>query len=284
MNKIIKFLDEYLEKSNRESIGAVEANELLDKSGILKDNESRAGKPLRDLLRKGTLPHAFQMGGIGSSWVIPHSNRVKNRVSNYTSVKKQKKHIETIETKKATNGSINISELKKQLEKARKNYKPEKIKYLLIAEAPPDSLERFFYYENVSQHDYLFLGIAETLYPDLKKLFLEEGRKPKTKKLILQRLQCEGFYLFDLSELPISLLENNLTLQLPNLIKKMKSVINDDTRIILIKANVYDSAFHFLNREFKNIIDQRIAFPSQGWQPKFQIEFRKALKMSNYFK
>lgn len=283
MDKIIKFLDDYLSKSNIESIGAVEANELLAKMGILKDSEDRPGKPLRDLLRKGSLPHAFQIGGKGSSWKIPHSSVRINNDSNFSSAKRQEKNISPKQTQENSNKTINISTLKKQLEKARKNYKPEKVKYLLIAEAPPDSLERFLYYENVSQHDYLFLGIAEALYPELKKLFIEGGRKPETKKLILQRLQDEGFYLLDLSELPISILENNLSLQLPNLIEKIKSVINDDTRIILIKANVYDSAFNVLNRKFKNVIDQRIAFPGQGWQPKFQIEFKRALKIANYF-
>lgn len=277
MIEITAFLDEYLEKSNRESIGAVEANELLAKSGILKDNESREGKPLRDLLRKGTLPHAFRKDGKGSSWIIPHSDNTKNRVLNHFSVKRQTNDIATNKTSKKTNEPINISKLEKQLKKARKNYKPEKVKYLLIAEAPPDSLERFFYYQNVSQHDYLFLGIAEALYPVLKNQFLDDGRRPETKEIILRKFQQDGFYLLDLSELPLSLLESDLKSQLPNLIEKIKSVKNDDTHIILIKANVYDSFFHSLNAKFQNVINQRIAFPSQGWQKKFQIKFKKAL-------
>lgn len=280
MIDITKFLNKYLEKSNRESIGAVEANELLAKAGILKDSESRAGKPLRDLLRKGAIPHAFQMKGKGSGWIIPNSNNENNRVSN--SVKKQTKNNTHNQNKKVSNSSIKITEIKKHLENIRSNYKPEKVNYLLIAEAPPDNLERFFYYENVPHHDYLFLGIAKALYPNLKKRFLESGRRPETKKIILQKFKSEGFYLLDLSESPISLLKNNLSLQLPILIEKMESVVNNDTQIILIKANVYDFAFHVLNRKFKNVINQRIAFPSQGWQPKFQIEFKEALKIANY--
>ena len=280
MNKITTFLDEYLEKSNRKSIGAVEANELLAKSGILKDNESRAGKPLRDLLRKGTLPHAFQMNGKGSSWIIPHSTNTKNRLLNHPSVKRQINDIVTNKTSKKTNEPINTSKLKKQLDQARNKYKPEKVKYLIIAEAPPDSLERFFYYENVPQHDYLFLGIAEALFPVLKNQFIDNGRKPETKEIILRKFQQEGFYLLDFSELPLSLLESDLKSQLPNLIEKTKSVINDDTHIILIKANVYDSVFHSLNAKFKNVINQRIAFPGQGWQKEFQIKFKRALVMA----
>ena len=46
----------------------------------------------------------------------------------------------------------------KQLETARNKYKPEKIKTLVVGEAPPDSIDRFFYYEDVKKADYLFLG------------------------------------------------------------------------------------------------------------------------------
>lgn len=70
---ISQFLDEYLQKTGRESIGAVEANALLDKAGILKDNPQRPGLPLRNKLRKGELPYAYQVAGKGSEWVIPLS-------------------------------------------------------------------------------------------------------------------------------------------------------------------------------------------------------------------
>ena len=59
MDKIVNFLDEYLRKTGRESIGAVEANALLDKAGLLKDNPQRPGLPLRNKLRKGELPYAY---------------------------------------------------------------------------------------------------------------------------------------------------------------------------------------------------------------------------------
>jgi len=70
INEIIECIDEYLEQNNMKSITPPEANELLAKKGILKDNESRSGKPLRDLLRANELPHAYKNGVY---WVIPHS-------------------------------------------------------------------------------------------------------------------------------------------------------------------------------------------------------------------
>lgn len=270
-------------KSGRANIDPVEANSLLEKVGILKDSKDRPGKPLRDLLRKGKLPHAFQAGGKGSSWTIPHSNKGKSSVSNYSSVKKQVKKATSVNPTKTTETTTDISLLKKQLEKTRQKYKPETVKYLLVAEAPPDSLERFFYYNNVYQHDYLFLGVTEALYPKLKEKFLLSGRSSKIKHSILQTFQKDGFYLLDLSELPLSLLYTDLQSQLPNLVDKINSVVDNNTQIILIKANVYDIAFHFLKRKFKNVVDQRIPFPGQGGQRKFQDEFKQALKKVRYF-
>jgi len=282
MHRITKFLDDYLTKSGRADIGPVEANALLAKAGILRDSKDRPGKPLRDLLRKGKLPHAYQPDGKGSNWVIPHSNKGQSFFSNYTSVKQQKKSINVMPTK-IVEPTSDISQLKKQLEEARQKYKPETVKYLLVAEAPPDSLERFFYYDNVREHDYLFLGIAEALYPKLKEQYLLNRRNNEIKNSILQKFQQEGFYLLDLSELPLSLINTNLRSQLPNLIERIKSVANDNTQIILIKANVYDIAFQPLKKQFEKVIDQRITFPGQGGQRKFQDEFKQALKKVHYF-
>ncbi len=79
MNKdiqaIINYLDTYLTKTGRPSIDPVEANAVLAKAGLLSDSKDRPGKPLRNLLRDGQLPHAFQSGGKGSSWTIPHSGK-----------------------------------------------------------------------------------------------------------------------------------------------------------------------------------------------------------------
>lgn len=283
MSAITKFIDDYLTKSGRADIDPVEANALLAKAGILKDSKDRPGKPLRDLLRKGQLPHAFQAGGKGSSWTIPHSSKGKSSVSNYSSAKQKTKKATTVKPTKTTETTTDISQLKKQLEKARQKYKPETVKYLLVAEAPPDSLERFFYYDNVRQHDYLFLGVAEALYPKLKEQFLLSGRSSEIKNSILQTLQQDGFYLLDLSELPLSLLDTDLQSQLPSLVEKINSVADDNTQIILIKANVYDIVFYYLKPKFENVIDQRITFPGQGGQRKFQDEFKQTLKKAHYF-
>jgi hypothetical protein len=279
ITQIIKHLDDYLTHSVRQSIEPVEANALLKKAGLLLDSKDRPGKPLRDLLRKGQLPHAFQIGGKGSGWTIPHSSKRNTAPSNYSTDKLTVKTVVKKQPKQNTTVTVDISQVKQQLEKARLKYKPDNVKYLMIAEAPPDSLDRFFYYENVHQHDYLFLGVDEALYPDLKDKVIANGRDSDIKRSILLKFQADGFYLIDLSELPLSLLNNGLASQLPSLIEKINQVAKSDTKIILIKVTVYVTAFNTLRQHgFKNVIDSRIPFPGQGGQKLFQAEFKKVLK------
>lgn len=53
---IISIIDKYLEYDYKKDVlTAVEAAELLDKAGVLKDSLSRPGKPLRDILRADLL-------------------------------------------------------------------------------------------------------------------------------------------------------------------------------------------------------------------------------------
>lgn len=262
-------------------MGPVEANAVLAKAGLLKDNDLRKGKPLRDILRKGNIPHAYQAVGKGSEWTIPNSKRGKAITSNYLTSKQPTKKATVLKVQPQTSSNVDITQLKKQLGKARLKYKPETVKYLLIAEAAPDSIDRFFYYENVRQHDYLFLGVAQALYPDLKDNFITSGRSRDIKTSILKNLQADGFYLLDLSELPLSLMAGDLASQLPILFQNVKKVIDTKTKIILIKATVYDMAFSFLQQEgIKNLIDVRIPFPGQGGQILFKQKFKEALKLA----
>lgn len=280
---IIEHIDNYLIRTGQKYIDPVEANISLEKANLLPNSASRPGKPLRDILRKGLISHAYQTGGKGSSWVIPHSSKGNIVPSNYSPKMADKHKISKGKSADSIDNKMNFDEVKKQLEKARLKYKPKKIKYLLIAEAAPDSLERFFYFEDVKQHDYLFLGVTEAIYPELKNQFLGSGRDIEIKASILEKFKSDGFYLLDLSELPISLLDENLKSQLPILVIKIEAIIEQQTRIILIKSNVYNLAYSFLiNKGFTNVIDIKIPFPGQGWQRKFQVEFKKALNEVGY--
>lgn len=71
---IIKCIDSYLDYKKVDKVSAVEAARILDRANILHDNSSRPGLPLRNLLRDGKIPHAYQLpNGRNGRWFIPHS-------------------------------------------------------------------------------------------------------------------------------------------------------------------------------------------------------------------
>lgn len=76
ITRIIKAIDKFLEIKHQDTTTPVEINPYLEKEGILNDSALRPGKPIREILRKGKIPHAYQ---IGVHWSIPHSgNNSKN--------------------------------------------------------------------------------------------------------------------------------------------------------------------------------------------------------------
>lgn len=73
---IIKTIDNYLDKNKLNEITAVEANSILEKAGILNDSSTRAGLPLRNLLRDNKIPTAeyrIKPGNKRGNWFIHHS-------------------------------------------------------------------------------------------------------------------------------------------------------------------------------------------------------------------
>jgi hypothetical protein len=75
LQAIIAHLDKHIEQNNMKPLRPVTANEILEKAGLLNDSKHRRGLPLRNILREGLIPHAYQEGGKGSNWFIPHSNK-----------------------------------------------------------------------------------------------------------------------------------------------------------------------------------------------------------------
>ena len=125
------------------------------------------------------------------------------------------------------------------------------------------------------------------MWPSLLSRFRNQlhgsRRSNDLKKLILEKIKRDGFYLLDLSELPLSQLQKSLELQLTALVDKIKQNADNETKIIFIKANVYDIVFPRLQQDgFDNVIDVRMPFPGQGGQIRFQVEFKKALELSGY--
>lgn len=170
-----------------------------------------------------------------------------------------------------------IQFIKERYAKARNRYKPREIRVLLVAEAPPDNLDRHFYFEDVKKQDSLFLEIMGVLYPDLKKRYLSSGRDTLLKRELLERFQEDGYWLLDLSDVPCSLAEGRLEDRVPMFLERLEKLVDTRTPIILIKANIYDVCYTPLNKKGYAVYNDRIPFPGSGQQRVFREKFTKAI-------
>ena len=161
---------------------------------------------------------------------------------------------------------------------ARNKFKPSQVSVLLVAEAPPESLDRYFYFEDVKKQDSLFLEIMGILYPDRKRRYLLSGRETPLKKELLEQFKSDGFWLLDLSELPCSLAGEPLEDLVPSLAERMKKSISLKTPVILLKTSVYDTCYVPLLASGFKVSSQRIPFPGSGQQRVFRERFSKALQ------
>jgi len=166
-------------------------------------------------------------------------------------------------------------------EEAAKEYKPtDKIKYLFIAEAPPEKKDgeelRYFYFDKVAKYDYLLKNIVEVLF--------SVKYKRSDKKQWLIQLQSNGFFLIDAIHTPIQSglsdkkIAGLINDDFPYLLEKLKKLTDKDTKIILIKKVVFNS----LNRRLRtlgfNVINiGMLYFPSQSNQTQFREKFKELI-------
>lgn len=150
--------------------------------------------------------------------------------------------------------------------RAARKYKPTKVELLLVAEAPPAALDRYFYFEDVREQDALFRYVAKAIL----KAAPTRGNKPELLALLRER----GVFLIDLKQDPID--GSPLTEQIPGLLARVRQLAPE--KIILIKATVYDHAFSPLLDAGQPVVDERVPFPGSGQQRRFEEVFARALR------
>jgi hypothetical protein len=162
------------------------------------------------------------------------------------------------------------AEARKKREAAALKYKPQRVRLLLVAEAPPAADDRYFYFEHVTPHDWLFLAVIESLF----------GRKPdkSEKARWLRQLREAGVFLIDLGLDPVD--GSDPRQHVPDLVSRCKPLRPE--HIILIKATVYDAAYHALVQAGLPVVDGRIPFPSTGQQGRFRRSFDQALRSCSW--
>lgn len=133
----------------------------------------------------------------------------------------------------------------------RKKYKPTEIKFLMIAESPPpaagvQSSRQFYYTDRIRKDDRLFINTIRALYP--AEAETPEAELERVKEGWLNKLKVDGFYMIE--ALPKSQ-EHEVTKQqrqerirqaLPDLLERVRKLAAPETKIILIKSNVFDVA------------------------------------------
>jgi hypothetical protein len=148
---------------------------------------------------------------------------------------------------------------------AAARYQPDEIDLLIVAEAPPDSPERYFYFEDVWTHDGLFRYVCRVLL----------GREPtrESKREVLEKLRDDGVFLIDLKETPMD--GAPLADYVPSLVARCRDL--RPRRIVLIKAPVFDAAYRPLKAAGLPVVEERVPFPGSGRQREFVAAFRRAV-------
>lgn len=133
----------------------------------------------------------------------------------------------------------------------RQTYRPEHIRFLLIAESPPpaaqiQSSRHFYRAEKVRKDDRLFINTIKALYPEAESQ--SEADLEAAKESWLHRFQHDGFYMIEaleasmVHEVTKKERQTNISHTLPSILKRVSELADADTKIILIKSNVFEVA------------------------------------------
>ena len=155
---------------------------------------------------------------------------------------------------------------RRRRDRAARKYRPERIELLLVAEAPPGCVDRYFYFVGVREHDSLFRYVVRAI------LKAEPTRENKPE--LLARLRDRGVFLVDLKQDPVD--GSSLTDSVPGLVRRVRRL--NPERIVLIKAPVYDAAYASLADAGLPVVDVRVPFPGSGQQRHFDEAFARALR------
>ncbi len=162
-------------------------------------------------------------------------------------------------------------------ESAREKFRPDHIKTLFVAEAPPSvDSGRFFFFVPVTRGDTLFLEMMKVLYPR-ERFNINASDVRKRKYELLEQFRRDGFFLTDAVKALLpkratqSVKKGAIRRSLPKLKGKLRELCDPDTKIVLISRPVYDICFQALKAEGFNVINtEMIDFPAAGRQPQFR--------------
>ena len=158
-------------------------------------------------------------------------------------------------------------------EKERQKYKPQHVKYLLIAESPPPSAEiqssrQFYYTDRIRKDDRLFVNTIRALYHETLNVSEMELEERKTDWL--NRFKDDGWYMIEAletsqqHEVTKKQRQEKIAAAVPQLIERVHKLAEKDAGLILIKSNVYEVAAEPLrDAGFKVLNHELVDYPGQ---------------------
>jgi len=257
------FLQAELRRLRVDDASAVKAAGWLETAGLLNDSESRPGLPLRKLLRAGHIQGGTQRPPTPyGRWYIERVDQPDGREAHDASISRR--------TRKATTAAPADdhaeTQARRRRERAARTYRPTSVNLLLVAEAPPAALDRYFYFEDVPRQDSLFRYVARAIVK------LEPTRENKAE--LLARLRDSGVFLIDLKLDPTD--RGSLAAEVPGLVRRVRRL--DPEKIVVIKSSVFDLVRDAFLDAGLPLVDERVPFPGSGQQRRFETAFARALR------
>lgn len=172
-----------------------------------------------------------------------------------------------------------------QYDDLRQKYRPNRIKFLLVAESPPpaadtQSSRHFYRSEKLRRDDRLFINTIKALYPETADL--NEQELEAKKEAWLHRFQSDGWYLIEAlsdsqpHEITKKQRQAKIAAGMPDLIKKIASLARRETKIILIKSNVFDVAAEPLRQAgFTVLNNELLDYPGRFNQRAYRQKLSK---------
>ncbi len=165
-------------------------------------------------------------------------------------------------------------------ERLREQYRPCRLRVLLIGESPPDPNQgeaRFFYAPDLTQYDNLYRGVAEAVYGT------DPEYDPSDKQRVLERLSRDGFWLIDAVSEPINRLPRSerrarIVAAAPGLVSRCME-LKPQRGVIICHTVVFESVADLLAKSGVSVLHATpLPFPLGNWRRQFVEGVRAALR------
>jgi hypothetical protein len=173
-------------------------------------------------------------------------------------------------------------------EHVRRSFKPAHIKGLLIAESPPpaphvQSSRQFYYTDRIRKDDRLFTNTIRALFTEAAQM--TEAELEESKELWLNKFKDAGYYMIEaleesqVHEVTKAQRQALIRESVPRLIERVKELADQDTKIILIKSNVFEAAAGPLRQAGFNVLNTELVdYPGHFNQRAYREKLAKLSK------